>query len=120
MGGHFVAVVLAAAGSLGQVGRQVSAAQDRLHVVGQQQPLRPTRCGVEVHHPALKALVDEIRVVGVAARTRDWRAPDFEVDQRIVGAGNRCRNQPKERFAEGNCQAFEAVWRSGSGLNAAW
>ncbi len=65
--------------------------------------MRAARSGVEVHDPALKALVDEIVVAGIAARLGDRRAPDLEVDQRVFGDGG------EEGLAEADGVAFERV-----------
>ena len=56
-------------------GGQVLAAQDGLEIVRQQQALGAASGRVEVHDPALKALIHEVRVARIAARLRGIGAP---------------------------------------------
>ena len=58
------------------------AGQQRLEIVGQQQPLGALAGRVVVHDAALEPLVDEVVVVRVLGRQRGRHAPDLQVDQR--------------------------------------
>ena len=72
-------------GLRGEVGRYVLAHQQCFEVVGQQQPLGTRAPFVVVHDAALKALVDEVRVVRVTRWLAGRGPPNLEVHQRQQG-----------------------------------
>jgi hypothetical protein len=101
-----------------EVGRQVLAGEDRLEIVGQQQPLRALAAGVVVHDAPLEALIDEVGIRRVGRRLARGRAPDLEVQARqdvllavLVGKGVGTGNRVREGLVEVDRLAAEGIRR---------
>src|SRR5581483_2919297 len=69
--------------------------------------------GVEVHHAALEALIDEAGVARVGGRGGDGRTPDFERDQAedggVAGAGRARIHRGEEGVLEPHRLALPGV-----------
>ena len=93
--------------------RQSFASQQRLQVVGQQQPLRAAARLVVVHDAALEALVDEVAIGGIVGGLAGRSAPHLEGEQTqhvgIAGASDLGVQRRVERLEEIDRLAIEGV-----------
>ena len=98
------------------VGRQVDANDDAFEPIAEQQALGKSSRAREVHDAALEALIDEIRIDGIACGQAGWQPPHLQVERgqlRCVAIarpeGIRARHGIEERALEVDLQSIPTI-----------